>query len=106
MDDDTPTGQNIGNADKNMHCYWHFKDIRFSTDGAQFSDADPINAVYQMKLFIAALPATSAATDDIRSYDTVLAAAPRRRHSPTVPRDRANFCNQHPMATAAASKLT
>ncbi|WP_027162792.1 S1/P1 nuclease [Mesorhizobium sp. WSM1293] len=70
-DDDTPTAQNIGYADKNMHRYWHFKDIRFSTDGTQFSDANPINAVSQMKLFIAALPATSAATDDIRSYDMV-----------------------------------
>lgn len=70
-DDDTPTGQNIGYADKNMHRYWHFKDVRFSTDGTPFTDADPINAVSQMKLFIAALPATSSATDDMRSYDLV-----------------------------------
>ncbi|WP_292670231.1 S1/P1 nuclease [Mesorhizobium sp.] len=54
-----------------MHRYWHFKDVRFSTDGTQFSDADPINAVSQMKLFIAALPAASGATDDVRSYDMV-----------------------------------
>jgi len=70
-DDDTPTGQNIGYADKNMHRYWHFKDIRFSTDGTPYSDADPINAVSQMKLFIAALPGASSATDDVRSYDMV-----------------------------------
>ncbi|RUV99084.1 MULTISPECIES: S1/P1 nuclease [unclassified Mesorhizobium] len=70
-DDDTPTGQNIGYADKNMHRYWHFKDVRFSTDGTQFVDADPINAVSQIKLFVAALPTSSGASDDLRSYDMV-----------------------------------
>ncbi|RUW55467.1 hypothetical protein EOA32_01580 [Mesorhizobium sp. M1A.F.Ca.ET.072.01.1.1] len=36
-----------------------------------YSDAGAINAVSQIKLFIAALPATSAASDDVRSYDMV-----------------------------------
>ncbi|MER9565954.1 S1/P1 nuclease [Mesorhizobium sp. M0571] len=70
-DDDTPTGQNVGYADKNMHKYWHFKDVRFSTDTTTFPNPDPINAVSQMRLFIAALPAASGATDDVRSYDMV-----------------------------------
>lgn len=64
-----------------MHCYWHFKDIRFSTDGTQFSDADPINAVSQMKLFIAALPATSAT-------GAVWAAAGSRAQGPGGLRNR------------------
>ena len=35
--DDSPTaGQNVGYADKSQHSYWHFKDIKFSSDGRRF----------------------------------------------------------------------
>ena len=71
-DEDSPTaGQNIGYADTNQHAYWHFKDIKFSPDGTPLPAPDAVNAVTQLKLMIAALPATSGASDDIRSYDLV-----------------------------------
>lgn len=69
---DSPTaGQNIGYADHNQHAYWHFKDIMFSPDGAALSPADPVDAVTQLRIMIDALPASSGASDDIRSYDLV-----------------------------------
>jgi hypothetical protein len=69
---DSPTaGQNIGYTDTNQHAYWHFKDIKFSPDGTPLPSPDPVDAVTQMKLMIAALPATSGASDDVRSYDLV-----------------------------------
>ena len=64
-------GQNIGYADMNQHAYWHFKDIVFSPDGTPLPTTDPVDAVTQVKLMIAALPASSGASDDIRSYDLV-----------------------------------
>lgn len=64
-------GQNIGYADKLMHKYWHYKDLAFSTDGTPLVEPDAVNALTQIKLFTAALPASSGATDDIRSYDLV-----------------------------------
>ena len=68
----TPTaGQNIGYADKLIHAYWHYKDLGFSLDGSLIAPADPVNAVTQIVLFTAALPASSGATDDVRSYDLV-----------------------------------
>jgi hypothetical protein len=68
----SPTaGQNIGYADRNQHAYWHFKDIDFTPDGTSLPAADPVDFVTQLKLMIAALPASSGATDDVRSYDLV-----------------------------------
>lgn len=69
---DSPTaGQNIGYADKNQHAYWHFRDIKFSPDGTPIPAPDPVNAVTQAKLLLAALPASAGASDDVRSYDLV-----------------------------------
>jgi hypothetical protein len=64
-------GYNIGYVDKNRHAYWHFKDTMFSPDGTQLATPDPVDAVTQLKLMIAALPASSGASDDVRSYDLV-----------------------------------
>lgn len=69
---DSPTaGQNIGYSDHNQHAYWHFKDIHFSPDGMPLPPADPADLVTQLKLMIAALPPSSGASDDVRSYDLV-----------------------------------
>jgi hypothetical protein len=69
---DSPTaGQNIGYADHNQHAYWHYKDIAFSPDGMVPPPPDKVDAVTQLKLFIAALPPASGASDDVRSYDLV-----------------------------------
>lgn len=66
----SPTaGQNIGYVDRNQHAYWHFKDIKFSPDGTPVPAPDPVDLVTQLKLMIAALPAASGASDDVRSYD-------------------------------------
>jgi hypothetical protein len=68
----SPTaGQNIGYADRNQHGYWHYKDLAFSPDGTPLPSPDPVDAVTQLKLMIAALPPSSGASDDIRSYDLV-----------------------------------
>lgn len=64
-------GQNIGYADHNQHAYWHFKDINFTPDGVPLPPEDPVDIVTQLKLFIATLPPSSGATDDVRSYDLV-----------------------------------
>jgi S1/P1 Nuclease len=64
-------GQNIGYSDHNQHAYWHFKDIDFSPDGTPLPAADPVDFVTQLKMMIAALPASSGASDDVRSYDLV-----------------------------------
>ena len=72
---DSPTsptaGQNIGYADTNQHAYWHFKDIVFSPDGTALPAVDPVDAVTHVRLMIAALPAASGVSDDVRSYDLV-----------------------------------
>ncbi|MGY3609198.1 MULTISPECIES: S1/P1 nuclease [unclassified Bradyrhizobium] len=66
----SPTaGQNIGYADHNQHAHWHFMDVKFSPDGTTLPASDPVDLVTQLKLMIAALPATSGASDDVRSYD-------------------------------------
>ncbi|WP_027057344.1 S1/P1 nuclease [Mesorhizobium loti] len=62
-------GDNIGYSDMRKHKYWHFMDIGFSTDGTPVKPADPVNALTQIRLFTATLPANSGATDDLRSYD-------------------------------------
>ncbi|WP_050420641.1 S1/P1 nuclease [Bradyrhizobium tropiciagri] len=68
----SPTaGQNIGYSDHNQHAYWHFKDTNFSPDGTSLPATDPVDFVTQLKVMIAALPANSGASDDIRSYDLV-----------------------------------
>ena len=64
-------GQNIGYSDHNQHAYWHFKDINFSPDGTPLPPPDPVDLVTQLNLMIAALPASSGASDDVRSYDLV-----------------------------------
>ncbi|MCP4620656.1 MAG: S1/P1 nuclease [Bradyrhizobium sp.] len=67
---DSPTaGQNVGYADKNQHAYWHFKDINWTPDGTPLPPADPVDLVTQLNLMIAALPPSSGASDDVRSYD-------------------------------------
>lgn len=68
---DVTAGQNIGYADHLRHQYWHFKDTEFSPDGTTLPPPDPVDAVTQLKLMIAALPAASGASDDLRSYDLV-----------------------------------
>jgi S1/P1 Nuclease len=65
---DSPTaGQNIGYADKNRHAYWHFKDVNWTPDGTPLPPSDPVDLVTQLNLMIAALPAASGASDDVRS---------------------------------------
>ena len=69
---DSPTaGLITGYADHNQHAYWHFKDTLYSPDGTPLPTPDPVDAVTQLKLMIAALPPSSGATDDVRSYDLV-----------------------------------
>ena len=64
-------GDNIGYTEMRMHKYWHFMDIGFSSDGTPVKPADPVNALTQIKLLTATLPANSGATDELRSYDLV-----------------------------------
>jgi len=64
-------GQNIGYADHNQHAYWHFKDTHVSPDDTPLPPDAPVDLVTQLKLMIAALPAQSGASDDVRSYDLV-----------------------------------
>lgn len=67
---DSPTaGQNIGYADKNQHAYWHFKDVNWTPDGTPLPPPDAVDLVTQLNLMIAALSASSGASDDVRSYD-------------------------------------
>jgi S1/P1 Nuclease len=63
--------QNIGYSDHTQHAYWHFKDINFSPDGTPLPPPDPVDLVTQLNRMIAALPASSGASDDVRSYDLV-----------------------------------
>jgi hypothetical protein len=69
--DKLTAGQNIGYTDKLRHQYWHFKDTLNSPDGTPLPLPDPVDAVAQLTLMIAALPASSGASDDLRSYDLV-----------------------------------
>jgi hypothetical protein len=64
-------GQNIGYTDHNQHAYWHFKDIDFTPDGSPLPAPAGVDLVTQLKKMIAALPATSGASADLRSYDLV-----------------------------------
>ncbi len=69
--DSATAGQNIGYSDRNQHGYWHYKDMYFSPDGLPLPAADPVDLVTQLTKMIAALPASSGASDDVRSYDLV-----------------------------------
>lgn len=51
------------------HPYWHFKDILYSVDNAPLPAPPPVDAVTQLKLMIAKLPASTDASDNLRSYD-------------------------------------
>jgi hypothetical protein len=68
----SPTAsQNIGYVDHNQHAYWHYKDINFSPDQTPLPSPDSVDAVTQLNRLIATLPASSGASDDLRSYDLV-----------------------------------
>jgi hypothetical protein len=71
LPNDPKAGENLGYSDLRIHGYWHYMDIGFSWDGTPVQAADPANALTQIKLFTAALPASSGKSDDIRSYDLV-----------------------------------
>lgn len=66
---DADAAQNVGYSDLNKHDYWHYKDILFSPDGTTLPAPVSVDAVTQLKLMIAALPTSSGASDDLRSYD-------------------------------------
>lgn len=63
--------QNVGYTDKARHKYWHFVDEPFSTDHTRTQPPKDPNALTQIPLFRATLPASSTADDDLRSYDLV-----------------------------------
>lgn len=67
---DSTAGQNVPYGHL-KHQYWHYKDLPYSPDGTAFPAPDPVDAVTQAKLLIAKLPASSGASDDLRSYDLV-----------------------------------
>jgi S1/P1 Nuclease len=69
--DKLTAGQNIGYADRLRHQYWHFKDTLYSPDGTPLPPPDSVDAVTQLKLMIATLPASTGASDELRSYDLV-----------------------------------
>ncbi|MCP1835652.1 hypothetical protein J2R76_003992 [Bradyrhizobium sp. USDA 4532] len=48
-----------------------FNDIDFTPDGTPLPAAAPVDFVTQLKLMIAALPASSGVSDDLRSYNLV-----------------------------------
>lgn len=50
------------------HSYWHYKDILYSADSTPLPSPDPVDAVSQLKLMIAKLPASADASDQLRSY--------------------------------------
>jgi hypothetical protein len=62
--------RNIGFEDKNIHKYWHFTDVPFSTDGTPAVKQPPIvNIQERIALFRKVL--ASDATDDLKAYDLV-----------------------------------
>lgn len=68
---DANAGQNIGYSDFQKHDYWHYKDTLFTPDGTSLSAQATVDTVTQLRLMIAALPPSSGASDDLRSYDLV-----------------------------------
>lgn len=67
-------GQITGYSDHLRHGFWHFRDALYSPDGTPLPAADPVDAVTQLAQMIAALPASSGASDELRSYDLVWTA--------------------------------
>lgn len=67
---DSTAGRNIPYGHL-KHSYWHFKDTLYSPDGTPLPAPDPVDAVTQLKLMIAKLPASSGAPENLRSYDLV-----------------------------------
>jgi hypothetical protein len=72
-----------------LHAYWHFKDNLFTPDGVVLPTPEPVDAVTQLKIMIAALPAASGASDDVRSYDLtwilhLVGEPPARRLTPAT----------------------
>ena len=67
---DSTAGRNVPYGHL-KHAYWHFKDVLFSPDQTPLPAPDHVDAVTQLKLMIAKLPASSGASDDLRSYDLV-----------------------------------
>ena len=51
------------------HSYWHYRDTLYSADSTPLPAPDPVDAVTQLKLMIAKVPASSDALDMLRSYD-------------------------------------
>ena len=51
------------------HSYWHYKDTLLSADDTPLPAPDTVDAVTQLKLMIDKLPASSNASDSLRSYD-------------------------------------
>lgn len=68
---DSDAARNIGYSDTHRHEFWHYKDTNFSPDGTPLPPLPPVDAVTQVKLLTAALPTSSGASDDVRSYDLV-----------------------------------
>lgn len=66
---DANAGQNIGYSDLSKHDYWHYKDILFTPDSTHMPAPPPVDAVTQLNKMIAAMPSSSSATEDLRSYD-------------------------------------
>lgn len=66
---DVHAHDNVGYVDHWRHRDWHYKDIPFSPDGTPVEQADDPNAQTQIEAFRSAL--SSAADDDIKSYDLV-----------------------------------
>jgi len=64
-------GRNIGYYDNLMHQYWHYKDSGFSTDATPLEEADPVNALTQIRLLAQALSPSSGLPGEVRSYDLV-----------------------------------
>jgi hypothetical protein len=60
-----------GYGDRNRHAYWHFRNTGFSPDREPFLQPELVDAVSQLNLMIEALPASSTASDDVRSYSLV-----------------------------------
>src|SRR4051812_39800330 len=50
------------------HTYWHYKDALFSADDTPLPRPDAVDAVSQLKLMIAKLPANTDASEPLRSY--------------------------------------
>ncbi|MGJ5204583.1 S1/P1 nuclease [Bradyrhizobium sp. HKCCYLR20261] len=50
------------------HTHWHYKDALLSADDTPLPRPDPVDAVSQLKLMIAKLPASTDASEPLRSY--------------------------------------